>query len=72
MLTPWYLIIVIAAYAPRHIHKMNKSCLQEHGFLNQETLLPDFKRWIRGKDVSALCANPPSKEALLLTYTLMT
>lgn len=57
-------------WATRHIHGLNKTFLQRHGFPNEETLIRDFKRWLRGKDVLAMYANNPSKEAMALNLLI--
>ena len=57
-------------WARRHIHGLNEKFLQQHGFPNEETLLRDFKRWLRGKDVLSIYANAPSKEATALNLVI--
>jgi len=57
-------------WARSHIHGLNTSFLQRHGFANQGMLIYDFKRWLRGKDVLAMYANDPAKEASVLNLPI--
>lgn len=53
-------------WARRHVHGLNLSYLKTHGFPNEEALVLDFKKWLRGKDIIAKYANAPAKEMKLL------
>ncbi len=50
-------------WARLHVHGLNPRFLQDHGFPSEQALIIDFKRWLRGKDVLAMYANNPGKEA---------
>ena len=49
-------------WSRNHVHGLNKTFLKENGFPDQVTLVSDFKRWLRGKDILATFANNPGKE----------
>ena len=58
------------SWSSRHIHGLNKTFLQRHGFPNEQTLIRDFKRWLRSKDVLSMYANNPSKEMSALNLII--
>ena len=41
---------------------------KEHGFPNEETLVKDFRKWLRGRNILCMYANNPTKEISLLNY----
>lgn len=45
-----------------HIHGLSKVFLKNHALPDEEALIQDFKKWLRGKDVLAMYANNPDKE----------
>ena len=45
-----------------HVHGLDKTFLKENGFPDQVTLVSDFKRWLRNKDILVTYANNPGKE----------
>ena len=52
-------------WARRHVHGLNKLYLEQHGFSNEEALIADFRKWLRGRDVLCMYANNPIKERSL-------
>lgn len=58
------------SWARSHIHGLNTCFLRQCGFPNQGTLIYDFKHWLRGKDVLAMYANNPGKEADVLNLPI--
>lgn len=57
-------------WARRHIHGLNTTFLQYHGFSSEDDLIVDFRKWLRGKDVMAMYANNPMKETNVLNFTI--
>lgn len=57
-------------WARRHVHGLKKTFLQERGFPNEECVIRDFKRWLRGKDVLVMYANGPAKESMALNLPI--
>ena len=57
-------------WATRHIHGLNKNFIQRNGFPNEDTLIRDFKRWLRSKDVLSIYANAPFKESSTLKLVI--
>ena len=53
-------------WSRRHVHGLNPTFLKENGFSDETTLVADFKRWIRGKDVLVIFANNPMREIEVL------
>ena len=58
------------SWSRSHIHGLNMTFLQNHGFASEEALLHDFKTWLRGKNVLAMYANDPSKESSVLNLPI--
>ena len=54
-------------WARRHIHGLNRVFLEKSGFSNEEALVADFRKWLRGRDVLCMYANSPAKEISLLS-----
>ena len=57
-------------YARRHIHGLSVSHLNANGFPNEKTLIDNFKKWLRGKDILVMYANDPSKEKTILNLPI--
>jgi len=55
-------------WARCHVHGLNRHYLEEHGFPNEETLVKDFRKWLRGRNILCMYANNPTKEISLLNY----
>ena len=53
-------------WARRHVHGLNRTFLKENGFQNEEALVIDFRKWLRGRDIVCMYANSPAKEISLL------
>ena len=58
-------------WAVKHIHGLSDSFLNTYGFLNEESLINDFRNWRRGKDVLAFYGNNPGKEKQLLGIRIL-
>jgi hypothetical protein len=57
-------------FARFHIHGLDPTFLSKNGFPNEETLIRDFKRWLRSKDILAMYANDPQKESSILNISI--
>ena len=57
-------------WARYHVHGLNPLYLRDHGFPSEHALIQDFKMWLRGKDVLAIYANDPRKEAAILNLPI--
>ena len=58
------------SWSRSHIHGLNPQFLHRYGFHCEETLILDFKKWLRGKDVLAMYANDPYKESDILKLSI--
>ena len=54
-----------------HIHGLNPNYLERYGFPDEESLINDFKEWLRPKDVLSIYANNPAKEVGVLNMPIM-
>ena len=57
-------------WARCHIHGLQPSFLNHHGFPSEAALIYDFKDWLRGRDVLAMYANDPKKESTALNLPI--
>lgn len=53
-------------WSHRCVHGLNSSYLKTHGFLNEESIVKDFKKWLLGHNMLGMFANEPKKEYKLL------
>ena len=58
-------------WARQHVHGLNPSFLQSHGFADEAALVSDFKKWLRGRDILVMYANAPHKEKTVLNLPVL-
>ena len=58
------------SYARKHIHGLNPYFLFHKGFPTEDSLIKNFRSWLRGKDILALFANDPAKEKSVLNLNI--
>lgn len=57
-------------WARLHIHGLSNNYLNQNGLENEEMLILDFKKWLRGKDIIVMYANDPRKERTALNLPI--
>ena len=60
----------IDEWARKHIHGLSETFLEYHGFENEDDLISDFKKWLRGRDILVMFANDPQKEEKALNLNI--
>lgn len=59
------------SWSRHHIHGLNPLFLYTHGFPSEDSLLQNFRSWLRGKDVLAMYGNNPSQEKFVLNLNIL-
>ena len=53
------------AWSRVNIHGLNPDFLKDYGFLNEDALIIDFKKWLQSFDIVCMYANNPNRERRL-------